>query len=149
MSARRRLALLALGLAIAVAGRGTAQQPSTAADSIALERRTREVASELRCPVCQGESIQESPAELAQEMKSVVRDQLAAGRTPDEVKAFFVARYGDWILLRPRAGGVNALLYWLPPLALVAGLVFVLVLARRWMRAGAPVPASSAPHDDA
>ena len=103
-------------------------------DSATLDRRTREVASELRCPVCQGESIQESPSELSQEMKALVREQLAAGRTPDEVKAYFVGRYGEWILLRPSTGGVNAALYWLPPLLLVAGIAFVVMLARRWIR---------------
>lgn len=112
-----------------------AQRPTAPAmDSATLDRRTREVASELRCPVCQGESIQESPSELSQEMKAVVREQLAAGKTPDEVKAYFVGRYGEWILLRPSTGGVNAALYWLPPLLLVVGIAFVVMLARRWIR---------------
>ena len=117
----------------------------TAMDSAALDRLTREVASELRCPVCQGESIQESPSELSQEMKAVVREQLAAGKTPDEVKAYFVGRYGEWILLRPSTGGVNALLYWLPPLMLLAGILLVVILARRWMRPAPPVPSSPIP----
>jgi cytochrome c-type biogenesis protein CcmH len=116
------------------------QQPMSAADSAELDRKTREVATELRCPVCQGESIQESPAELSQEMKAIVREQLAAGKTPDEVKAYFVGRYGEWILLRPTTSGVNALLYWLPPLLLVAGAVLVVVIARRWTRASAAAP---------
>ncbi|HEU5174662.1 MAG TPA: cytochrome c-type biogenesis protein [Gemmatimonadaceae bacterium] len=113
------------------------QQPMSAADSAELDRKTREVATELRCPVCQGESIQESPAELSQEMKAIVREQLAAGKTPDEVKAYFVGRYGEWILLRPTTSGVNALLYWLPPVLLIAGAVLVIVIARRWTKAGA------------
>lgn len=112
----------------------------------ALERLTREVSLELRCPVCQGESIQESPAELAQEMKALVREQLAAGRTPDEVKAYFVARYGEWILLRPTTTGVNAALYWLPPVVLVAGGATVIFLARRWRRASR-LAASTTPPD--
>lgn len=115
-----------------------------------LDQRTREVASELRCPVCQGESIQESPSPLAQEMKGVVREQLAAGKTPDEVKAYFVGRYGEWILLRPSADGVNLLLYWLPPLALAGGVVVVLLVARRWTRASAvATPAPTSPTNDA
>lgn len=119
--------------------------PDASVDSAALERLTREVSMELRCPVCQGESIQESPAELAQEMKGVVREQLAAGKTPDEVKEYFVARYGEWILLRPKTTGVNALLYWLPPLVLVAGGAVVLLLARRWMRASRTAAPAATP----
>lgn len=125
------------------------QQPVAPLDSAALDRATRKVALELRCPVCQGESIQESPAELAQEMKGVVREQLAAGKTPDEVKAYFVGRYGEWILLRPTTTGVNAALYWLPPIMLVAGAGVVAMLARRWMRASRPAatPISPDSHD--
>lgn len=126
--------------------RPNAERP--ARDDAALERRTREVASELRCPVCQGESIQDSPAELAVEMKAVVREQLAAGKSPDEVKAYFVARYGEWILLRPTTSGVNVLLYVLPPLALLAGVVLVVVIARRWMHAPATGSPSAALSDD-
>lgn len=92
----------------------------------------RELASELRCPVCQGESIQDSPAALAQEMKAIVREQLAAGRTPDEVKAYFVEKYGEWILLRPKAQGWNVMVYLLPLVALLGGAVVVARATRRW-----------------
>lgn len=153
-----RATLLLAGLLVFAPARfaSLAQSPSARATPDAgratsvLDHRTREVASELRCPVCQGESIQESPSPLAQEMKGVVREQLAAGKTPDEVKAYFVARYGEWILLRPSADGVNVLLYWLPPLVLVAGIAVVLIVARRWTRAGAAVrPAPTTPANDA
>lgn len=129
--------------------RVTPSAERTAPNAAALDQRTREVAAELRCPVCQGESIQESPSELAQEMKAVVREQLAAGRSPDEVKAYFVARYGEWILLRPTTSGVNALLYVLPPLALLGGVVLVVLIARRWIRAPAGTSAPPALPDDA
>ncbi|MBA3889140.1 MAG: cytochrome c-type biogenesis protein CcmH [Gemmatimonadaceae bacterium] len=126
------------------------QPPAAAVDSAALDRLTREVSQELRCPVCQGESIQESPAELAQEMKGVVREQLAAGRTPDEVKAYFVGRYGEWILLRPTTTGVNLMLYWLPPIVMIAGGAVVVLLARRWIRASRlATPTPSPTPDDA
>ena len=101
------------------------------ADS-ALEARTAAVASTLRCPVCQGESIQDSPAELAQQMRAVVRDRLRAGETPDEIRAYFVSKYGEWILLEPTMSGLNILLYVLPVLLVVGGLAFVAVLVRRW-----------------
>jgi len=104
-----------------------------------LEERTRQVAAELRCPVCQGNSIQDSPSELAQEMKGVVRDQLAAGRTPDEVKQYFVDKYGEWILLEPKATGFNLVAYLLPVLMLAAGGLVVWRAVRRWT-AAAPAP---------
>ena len=107
----------------------------------ALDARVREVASELRCPVCQGESIEDSPAALAQEMKAIVREQLAAGRTPDEVKAYFVEKYGEWILLRPKARGWNVLVYLLPLLALLGGAAVVARATRRWSTVSGAKPA--------
>lgn len=104
-----------------------------------LEARVRSVAAELRCPVCQGESILDSPAELAQQMKAVVRDQLREGRTPDEIKAYFVSRYGEWILLRPAMKGLNIALYVFPVLIVIGGLALIAVLVRRW---SAPPPAA-------
>lgn len=101
------------------------------ADS-ALEARTREISAVLRCPVCQGESIQDSPAELAQQMRAIVREQLEAGRSADEIKAYFVERYGEWILLEPKMTGLNVALYVFPVLLIVGGLAFLVVVIRRW-----------------
>ena len=98
----------------------------------ALEIAVREVASELRCPVCQGESIQDSPAGLAQEMRAVVREQLAAGRSPEQVKKYFADKYGEWILLRPKARGWNVLVYVLPVVVLLLGAGIVMRATRRW-----------------
>jgi cytochrome c-type biogenesis protein CcmH len=126
--------LLLLASSVSV---GTAQVAST---DTALERRTSEVASQLRCPVCQGESLQDSPSALAQEMRSVVRDQLAAGRTPDEVKAYFVSKYGEWILLQPRAKGLNLVVYLAPFLVIVGGTLLIIVAVRRWTRSGVEAP---------
>lgn len=108
-----------------------AAQIAQARDSV-LEAQVRAVASELRCPVCQGESIQDSPAALAQEMRAIVREQLAAGRTPDDVKAYFTEKYGEWILLRPRARGWNVVVYALPVLALLLGAAVIARATRRW-----------------
>lgn len=104
----------------------------SATEDSALEARTSALASTLRCPVCQGESIQDSPSELAQNMRAVVRDQLQAGRTPDEVKQYFVSKYGEWILLEPEMKGLNVLLYVFPVLLVVGGLALVVVLVKRW-----------------
>ena len=97
-----------------------------------LEARTAAVASTLRCPVCQGESIQDSPSELAQQMRAVVRDRLRSGESPEQVKAYFVSRYGEWILLEPRMSGLNVVLYAVPVLLVLGGLALVFVLVRRW-----------------
>ena len=122
-----------------LAGTAAAQRPiesptvSQPGDS-ALEARTSAVASQLRCPVCQGLSIQDSPSELAQQMRSLVRDQLRAGKTPEDVRAYFISKYGEWILLEPRATGMNVLVYALPAIAVIGGLVVIVVAVRRWTR---------------
>lgn len=120
---------------------GTPSRPTDPA----LEARTSAVAAGLRCPVCQGLSIQDSPSELAQQMRSLVRDQLAAGRTPDEVRAYFISKYGEWILLEPKATGFNVLVYVLPVLLVVGGLVFILMLVRKWTVPGDPLDGGAAP----
>lgn len=98
----------------------------------------------LRCPVCQGESIQESPAVLAKEMREVVREQLKAGRSSDEVKAYFVSKYGEWILLQPKARGVNLTVYVMPLVMLIGGAVLIVWSVKRWVKpAGQHNPDSS------
>jgi len=117
-----------------------AQRPRTDAE---LDSLTRSVASQLRCPVCQGESILDSPASLAQEMRTLVRTQLAEGKSPDDVKAYFVSKYGEWILLAPPASGFTLLVYALPLAALLVGAAVVFFAVRRWT--GAPPPATEEP----
>jgi cytochrome c-type biogenesis protein CcmH len=99
-----------------------------------LEARTTAVASTLRCPVCQGESIQDSPSQLAQQMRAVVRDRLRAGESPEQIKAYFVGRYGEWILLEPKMTGLNIVLYVLPVVLVLGGLALVVMLVRRWTK---------------
>jgi cytochrome c-type biogenesis protein CcmH len=106
-------------------------------DSADLEKRTSAVAAQLRCPVCQGLSIQDSPSELAQQMRGVVRDQLGAGKTPDEVKRYFTEKYGEWILLEPKAEGFNILIYLLPLAAVIGGIAVIAMAVKRW---SAPAP---------
>lgn len=142
-SARATVTALALLMAAPAALRAQSAPPMTAdsagrtihsaimSDS-ALDATTTSVASELRCPVCQGESIQDSPSELAGEMRNLVKTQLAAGKTPAEVKAYFVSKYGEWILLDPKAHGFNLVLYAAPYVLLVAGLGVIGVAVKRW-----------------
>lgn len=130
----------AVTASILTLGSLSAQQPaSTASGSAArdsvIESQTRAVASQLRCPVCQGLSIEDSPSELSQQMRAVVRDQLRAGRSPEDVKRYFVSKYGEWILLSPQPHGVNTLVYALPLLALASGGLVIFVAVRRWTKA--------------
>ena len=118
----------------AQSGRTVISRPLANPEDSALEARTTAVASTLRCPVCQGESIQDSPSELAQQMRTLVRDRLRAGESPDQIKAYFVSRYGEWILLEPKMTGLNIALYALPVLLVVGGIVLIVFLVRRWTR---------------
>jgi cytochrome c-type biogenesis protein CcmH len=107
-----------------------------------LEERTRALASELRCVVCQNLSVADSPSEMAQQMRAIVREQLAAGKTPEQIKDFFVSKYGQWVLLKPETSGFSLLLWLLPYVALTFGVIIALLVIRRWVkRRAAPMPA--------
>lgn len=129
----RRL-ILGLALAVIAVTSAAAQEPMSAEE--ALEARTAQLASQLRCVVCQGQSLQDSPSELAQQMRAVVKEQLAAGKSDDEIKRYFVEKYGEWILLEPQAHGFNIVAWVLPPVVLVAGGVFLFFRMRRWAGTG-------------
>lgn len=127
------LMLLASGLGVRIVAQGV---PSDSA----VNAMTRALASELRCPVCQGLSLQDSPSDLAQQMRAVIRDQLKAGKTPNEVRAYFLEKYGEWILLEPKPNGVNLLVYVVPILAVLGGLIVVGGAVRKWTAAPAGAP---------
>lgn len=93
--------------------------------------RAQELAERLRCPVCQGESIADSPASMAREMRSLVEEQVEAGRSDAEVLAFFRARYGDWVLLDPPKSGSTLLVWVLPVAAFAGGVAAVLAYRTR------------------
>lgn len=144
------VAVLALARAPAIAALTPAEQAAALPDSV-IEARTHEIASGLRCVVCQGLSIEDSPAELAREMRAIVREQVAAGRTRAEIEAYFVERYGEFVLLEPRAEGFNLLVYALPVGALAFGALFVAAFVRRWSgpeEAGAGPAGPRDGHDD-
>ncbi len=106
-----------------------------------LAERTRGLEAELRCPVCQGLSIADSPAELAVEMRGVVAERLAAGASDADVRTYFVERYGNWILLAPEPSGPNVLLWVIPGLILTGGAAAVVARSRqrqRWASSGSP-----------
>jgi cytochrome c-type biogenesis protein CcmH len=108
---------LALALLLA-ASPALAVQPDEILDDPALEERARELSEGLRCLVCRNESIDESNADLARDLRLLVRERLVAGDTDDEVIDFVVGRYGEYVLLRPTGQGSNLIL-WGAPLALL------------------------------
>ena len=98
------------------------------------EDTVREIASGLRCVVCQNLSVADSPSETANQMRAIIRERLTAGETPAQVTAYFVDKYGVWILLAPPKRGFN-LLVWVVPFAGLALLfIVVAVVVRRWSR---------------
>src|SRR5438034_8062470 len=97
-----------------------------------LDQRVHNVASQLKCLVCQGESVADSPATLSLQMRGVIRQQLQSGKSEQEVIQYFVSRYGDRILLSPPIQGLT-LLAWLVPIALmIAGVLLVFFVLRSW-----------------
>ena len=112
----------------------------------ALEARARALSKELRCMVCQNQSIDDSEAPLAHDLRVLVRDRLKAGDSDTQVLDYLVARYGEFVLLRPRVTWHNAALWGIPPLVLLAGIVTIIVVAgrRRNLPAGEPANLSAA-----
>jgi cytochrome c-type biogenesis protein CcmH len=153
---------VALGLALAVSA--AAQTPGSDPSAVvgpprgarvegqALDARTKEVAGLLRCPVCQGLSVADSPSEMAVSMRHQVRDLVAAGYDQEQILAFFERSYGEFVRLRPQLRGVNWLVWLAPALALLAG-AGVVGWALRGPRATAgadeAAPALGAPGRDA
>ena len=132
---RSRLAAMALSVALAVGlalPSGTfAVLPDEVLDDPVLEGRARDLSQLIRCLVCQNESIDTSNAELARELRLLVRERLSAGDSDQEVLDFLVARYGDFVLLQPRMTPANYLLWFGPAVLLLAGLAGVALYFRR------------------
>jgi cytochrome c-type biogenesis protein CcmH len=97
----------------------------------ALEARAREISSELRCLVCQNQSIDDSDAELARDLRRIVRERLVAGDSDEAVRDFVVARYGEFVLLRPVFGAHTLVLWIAGPLLLAIGVLVLWLNARR------------------
>ena len=117
-------------IVLAAAAPALAQPPATNVE----DPRLYDVASQLRCVVCQNLSVADSPSEMAQQMRAIVRDRLASGETPEQVIQYFVDKYGEWILLAPRRHGFNWLVWVAPFAALALGLVLFAIIVRRWTR---------------
>lgn len=97
-----------------------------------IDEQTRTIAQELRCVVCQNLSVADSPSEMAQQMRGIIRQQLAKGKTPQQIKEFFVSKYGEWVLLAPATRGFSLLVWILPFVVLILGIAVGLWFIRRW-----------------
>jgi cytochrome c-type biogenesis protein CcmH len=115
--------------------------PPPAAEDV--EAITHDVASGLRCPVCQGLSVADSPSHTAVAMKDRVRVLVQAGYTPEQIDAYFVARYGEWVLLAPPPSGLTWGLWLAPGVLLAAGAAWAFAMTRK--RAEPAPPQASAP----
>ena len=122
---KRRTTLLVLGFLFL----GGCGQPSNDP-----EARIQQLGRQLRCPVCRGVPIFDSPSPLAREMVDIIRQQVAAGKTDREVLKYFEDRYGEWVLLAPKAEGMNLIVWFLPALFLVGGAASIIIRLRQRKR---------------
>ncbi len=138
---RRGRSIFVFGLitALAMAGPAVAVEPDEILSDAQLEARARTLSSELRCLVCQNQSIDDSNAPLARDLRLIVRERLKAGDSDDRVLQYVVSRYGTFVLLRPPVER-STLLLWATPMLLLA--LAGLLLGRRWR---APSDAISPP----
>ena len=132
-------AILVLGCLAASAPAGAVEPDEVLADP-GLEARARAISKELRCLVCQNQSIDDSGAPLARDLRLLVRERLKAGASDDEVIDHVVARYGDFVLLRPPFKASTLALWTGPWIALAAGIAWIAVRRRRARREGAAEP---------
>jgi cytochrome c-type biogenesis protein CcmH len=127
----RHLAVLLLACTMAWTSGALAIDTQRAFDDPALQTRYENITRELRCLVCQNETIADSNATLAGDLRREVREMIAAGKTDDEIRDFMIARYGDFVLYRPRLTRMNFLLWAAPALLLVLGAFAVVRVVRR------------------
>jgi cytochrome c-type biogenesis protein CcmH len=139
----RWLKLIVVVLTLAAPVRAFAVQPDEVLADAALEARARVLSKELRCMVCQNQSIDDSDAPLARDLRILVRERLQAGDSDQRVVDFLVARYGEFVLLKPRFSLHTALLWLGPAAILLIGAVGLFMVARRYQtraRSGLPIP---------
>ena len=130
MSARLKAMAAALLLSLALSGQALAVLPGEMLSDPALEARARALSEQLRCMVCQNQSIDDSDADLAHDLRVLVRDRIKAGDDDEHVIAYIVSRYGEFVLLKPRFSLRNALLWGTPVLLLLVGGLFIVLSAR-------------------
>jgi cytochrome c-type biogenesis protein CcmH len=125
---------LVLCVLLAIAPVAWAVNPDEMLADPVLEQRARDLSAELRCLVCQNESIDDSDADLAKDIRILVRERLTAGDSDEQVRQFLVDRYGEFVLLRPRVEGHTLILWFAAPGLLIIGLIVLVIMARRRRR---------------
>ena len=110
-----------------------------------IDIKTREISKTLRCTVCQTENIWESGAPLAQQMRAAVRERVAQGQSDEEIREYFLSRYGDYILMQPPTHGINWLIWLAPFFLLLGGGLFLYKEVRHWVRDTPPPPSEPLP----
>ena len=140
------LGALLLGLMVSMGTARAVSDPSELLSNPAQEARAETIGQQLRCLVCQNESIEDSNADLARDIRTIIRQQVVAGQTNPQIIAYMVQRYGNFILLRPPFDAMTALLWGTPVIALLLGLgiAFAAVWQRRRRLSSGPAPLSEA-----
>ena len=146
MTSLRRILLLSIVLAGLAPSLARAVQPDEVLPDPKLEARARAISAGLRCLVCQNQSIDDSKAEIARDLRLLVRERLKLGETDEQVRAFLVNRYGNFILLKPPLDWETAFLWGMPALVLAAGGITLLFGLRRLQSVSA-APLSQAERD--
>lgn len=131
-------------LLILLSGSAWAVEPGEILEDPALESRARDISKGLRCLICRNESIDESDAALARDLRLLVRERLVEGDSDKDVVAFVVERYGEYVLLNPRRDGINLVLWAAAPILLLAGLVAAGTFLVRRRRSAGPDALSAA-----
>ncbi|MDG3040218.1 cytochrome c-type biogenesis protein [Roseicyclus marinus] len=140
---------LLLGVMLALASPALAVQPDEVLPDPVMEERARDISAGLRCLVCRNESIDESNATLARDLRLLVRERLVAGDSDAEVVSFIVDRYGEYVLLRPTLTGSNIVLWLAPAVLLLLGGGLSLVYVRRRAQSAAPTEAALSVEEEA
>lgn len=140
----KRLALLLL-----LATPAHAVQPDEVLADPALEKRAREISQVLRCPVCQGENIDELNADVSRDLRLLVRERLTAGDSNAQVLDYITARYGEYVLFEPEKTGANLILYWTGPAVLLVALGGAFVWIRRRRREEPAAAKALSPEEEA
>ena len=125
------LRALVLALGLLIGGSALALSPDEILDDPVLEQRARDISAGLRCLVCQNQSIDDSDADLAKDLRVLVRERLVAGDSDEAVRQFLVDRYGEYVLLNPRLNNHTILLWIAAPVLLIGGLAVLLLVGRR------------------
>ena len=140
-----RLKAFFIAALLLLAGPVLAVQPDEILQDPGLETRARMISREIRCPVCQGETIDDSTAPISRDLRLIIRERLLAGDSNDEVIDFVVERYGEFVLFKPRASGWNWVLWLSGPVALLAagGGIWLTRRHRQAAPPGPPAPLSA------